>query len=123
MSKPAVIVRLQNYRDLLNDPNIWRNFTVTAKYVVVSVGGQMLVGFGLALLLNRTFPLKGLVTLLLLPMMLSPAVVGLFWKLLYDPSWGPINYALGLGKFDWLTNSAMRSTPSPSPTSGCGRPS
>ena len=78
---------------------------MTAKYVIVSVSGQMLVGFGMALLLNRSFPLKGLVTtLLLLPMMLSPAVVGLFWKLLYDPSWGPINYALGLGKFDWLTN-------------------
>ena len=55
MSKPANFVGLQNYRDLLNDPNIWRNFTVTAKYVVVSVSGQMLVGFGLALLLNRTF--------------------------------------------------------------------
>ena len=51
------------------------------------------------------FPFKGLVTtLLLLPMMLSPAVVGLFWKLLYDPSWGPINYALGIGKFEWLSN-------------------
>ena len=37
-------------------------------------------------------------------MMMSMAVVGLFWKLLYDPSWGPINYALGLGKFDWLSN-------------------
>ena len=43
-------------------------------------------------------------TLLLLPMMLSPAVVGLFWKLLYDPSWGILNYALGLGKFEWLTD-------------------
>ncbi len=105
LAKPPVFVGLQNYRDLLNDPNIWNNFTVTAKYVVVSVSGQMLVGFGLALLLNRTFPLKGLVaTLLLLPMMLSPAIVGLFWKLLYDPSWGPINYALGLGKFDWLSD-------------------
>ena len=105
VSEPAVFVGLHNYRDLLNDPNIWNNFTVTAKYVVVSVTGQMLVGFGLAMLLNRTFPLKGLVaTLLLLPMMLSPAIVGLFWKLLYDPSWGPINYALGLGKFEWLSN-------------------
>ena len=93
--------------------------------MIVSVGGQMIVGFGLALLLNRPFPLKGLVTtLLLLPMMLSPAVVGLFWKLLYDPSWGPLNYALGLGKFDWLSQSRpTRSSPSPSPTSGCGRPS
>src|SRR6185312_15940467 len=72
--------------------------------VIVSVGGQMIVGFGLALLLNRQFALKGLLTtLLLLPMMLSPAIVGLFWKLLYDPSWGPVNYALGIGKFEWLS--------------------
>jgi hypothetical protein len=47
-------------------------------------------------------------TLLMLPMMLSPAVVGLFWKLLYDPSWGPINYALGIGKFEWLTQPHQR---------------
>ena len=105
LQKPPEFVGLQNYRELLNDPGIWDNFRITALYVIVSVGGQMIVGFGLALLLNRKFPLKGLVTtLLLLPMMLSPAVVGLFWKLLYDPSWGPINYALGLGKFEWLSH-------------------
>jgi multiple sugar transport system permease protein len=105
LNRPAVFVGLRNYRELLSDPGVWANFTITAQYVIVSVGGQMIVGFGLALLLNRQFPLKGLVTtLLLLPMMLSPAVVGLFWKLLYDPSWGPVNYALGLGKFEWLTH-------------------
>jgi multiple sugar transport system permease protein len=105
VNDPVHWVGLQNYRDLLADLHIWRNLTVTAQYVIVSVGGQLFVGFGLALLLNRTFPLKGLVTtLLLLPMMMSMAVVGLFWKLLYDPSWGPINYALGLGRFEWLSN-------------------
>ena len=105
---PANFVGLQNYRELLNDPFIWRNFTITAKYVLVSVTGQVLVGFGLAMLLNRDIPLKGLITtLLLLPMMLSMAVVGLFWKLLYDPSFGIINYALGLGKFEWLANPDM----------------
>jgi multiple sugar transport system permease protein len=89
----------------LTTPFIWNNFVVTAKYVIVSVGGQMVVGFGLALLLNRKIPYKGLITtLLLLPMMMSMAVVGLFWKLLYDPSWGVINYSLGLGKFAWLSN-------------------
>jgi multiple sugar transport system permease protein len=87
LSRPAEFVGLRNYRELLADPGIWENFTITAQYVIVSVGGQMIVGFGLAL-----------------PMMLSPAVVGLFWKLLYDPSWGPLNYALGLGKFEWLSN-------------------
>ncbi len=102
---PANFIGLKNYMDLLSDPNIWSNFTITAQYVIVSVTGQVIVGFGLALLLNRSFPLKGLVTtLLLLPMMLSMAVVGLFWKLLYDPNFGIINYALGLGKFEWLAN-------------------
>jgi multiple sugar transport system permease protein len=107
-SAAANFVGLQNYRELLNDPFIWTNFAITAKYVIVSVVGQVVVGFGVAMLLNRDMPLKGLITtLLLLPMMLSMAVVGLFWKLLYDPSWGVINYALGLGNFEWLANPDM----------------
>ncbi|MER8411870.1 MULTISPECIES: carbohydrate ABC transporter permease [Mesorhizobium] len=105
---PANFVGLKNYRELLSDPYIWNNFAVTAKYVIVSVLGQVVVGFGTAMLLNRTIPLKGLITtLLLLPMMLSMAVVGLFWKLLYDPSWGVINYVLDLGKFQWLGDPKM----------------
>lgn len=105
---PANFVGLQNYRDLLNDPFIWRNFTITAKYVLISVTGQVIVGFGLAMLLNRDIPAKGLITtLLLLPMMLSMAVVGLFWKLLYDPNFGIINYFLGLDKFEWLADPDM----------------
>ena len=107
-SDPAVFVGLQNYRELLSDPYVWNNFTITAKYVLVSVGGQVLLGFGVALLLNRKVPFKGLVTtLLLLPMMMSMAVVGLFWQLLYSPSWGIINYALGLEDFEWLSNSEV----------------
>jgi multiple sugar transport system permease protein len=105
---PANFVGLQNYRDLLNDPYVWSNFAITAKYVIISVAGQLFVGFGVAMLLNRDIPLKGLLTtLLLLPMMLSMAVVGLFWKLLYDPSFGIINYALGLGTFEWLSDPKM----------------
>jgi multiple sugar transport system permease protein len=108
VNAPATFVGLQNYRELLNDPFIWNNFSITAKYVIVSVAGQVLVGFGVALLLNRDIPYKGFITtLLLLPMMLSMAVVGLFWKLLYDPSFGIINYALGLGKFEWLSDPDM----------------
>ncbi|MFK4809158.1 carbohydrate ABC transporter permease [Devosia sp. ZW T5_3] len=102
---PVNFVGLKNYVDVLADPVIWRSFATTLWYVVVSVTGQFIVGFGLALLLNRPIPGKGLLTtLLLLPMMLSPVVVGLFWKLIYDPSWGILNHALGLGKVAWLTD-------------------
>jgi multiple sugar transport system permease protein len=105
---PTSFVGLQNYRDLLNDDHVWNNFTVTAKYVLLSVGGQVLVGFGVAMLLNREIPFKGLITtLLLLPMMMSMVVVGLFWELLYSPSWGIVDYALGLEGFDWLSNPSV----------------
>src|SRR6201981_449651 len=94
-----------NYQEVLTDDGIWNNFTITAKYVIISVGGQVIVGFGLALLLNRPIPFKGfLTTILLLPMMMSAAVVGLFWQLLYNPSWGIINYLLGLEGMEWLSN-------------------
>ena len=67
---PPVFVGLRNYKDLLDSPYIWSNFSITAKYVLVSVGGQVIVGFGIAVLLNRAIPSKGLITtLLLLPMM------------------------------------------------------
>ena len=105
---PVNFVGLKNYVDILADPVIWRSFATTLWYVIVSVTGQFVVGFGLALLLNRPIPGKGLLTtLLLLPMMLSPVVVGLFWKLIYDPSWGILNYALGLGKTAWLTDANL----------------
>lgn len=104
-NRPANFLGLQNYQELLTDDAIWNNFAITAKYVVVSVTGQVVVGFGMALLLNRAIPAKGLLTtVLLLPMMMSAAVVGLFWQLLYNPSWGIINYLLGLEKMEWLSD-------------------
>lgn len=105
---PVNFVGLKNYTDVLGDPVIWRSFATTLWYVIVSVAGQFVVGFGMALLLNRPIPFKGFITtLLLLPMMLSPVVVGLFWKLIYDPNWGILNYALGLGKTAWLTDANL----------------
>lgn len=103
--KPPIWIGIRNYRELLNDPHVWNSFYITLKYVIISVFGQLVVGFGVALLLNRKIPGKGVITtLLLLPMMMSMAIVGLFWKLLYSPSWGIINYLLGLGKFVWISN-------------------
>ena len=58
-NEPANFVGLDNYRTLLADPFIWRNFTITAKYVLISVTGQVIVGFGVAMLLNREIPFKG----------------------------------------------------------------
>lgn len=107
-NEPANFVGLQNYRELLNDPAIWNNFVLTAKYVLISVSGQVVVGLSVALLLNRPIKYKGFITtLLMLPMMMSTAVMGQFWKLLYNPSWGIFNYLPGLKDTVWLSNPDM----------------
>ena len=67
----------------------------------------MLVGFGLALLIREKFFGSGIVTtLILVPMMLSPVVVGVFWRLMFNPSYGIINYLLGFRNIntapEWL---------------------
>jgi len=85
-----------NYQDMLGNTDVWQAFSTTAGFVLLAVGLQLLLGLGLALLLNRAFRLKGIITtLFLLPMMLSSAVVGLFWKFLLDPTFGLVNYLLG----------------------------
>lgn len=104
-AKPPDWIGIRNYRELLRDPHVWESLYITLKYVIISVSGQLVVGFGVALLLNRSIPGKGTITtMLMLPMMMSMAIVGLFWKLLYSPSWGIINYLLGLQNFVWISN-------------------
>lgn len=96
MKRAPKFIGADNYLDVLTDPNIWGYFRTTAYFVVLAVTTQFFIGFGLALLLNRKFPAKGLVTtLLLLPMMLSPVVVGKFWQfILASDNTGLLNYLL-----------------------------
>jgi multiple sugar transport system permease protein len=89
-------VGLANYADILSDEDVWHGMQVTARFVIFSISLQVLIGFGLALLINRQFRTHSFwTTVILLPMMLSPAVVGNFWTLLFQPQIGPFNYVIG----------------------------
>jgi multiple sugar transport system permease protein len=91
--RPMRFVGIGNYRDILSDRDIWAAMQVTAHFVFWSVTLEVLLGFGLALLINRQFRGHSLwTTLILLPMMLSPAVVGNFWTFLFQPQTGLFNY-------------------------------
>ncbi len=84
-----------NYQEVLSDERIWHNFAVTGRYALFSVTLQMVVGFGFALLLKEKFKGSGiLTTLILVPMMVSPVVVGVFWRNIFNPSTGIFNYFL-----------------------------
>jgi multiple sugar transport system permease protein len=90
------MVGVDNYVDLLTDPDIWTAMQTTAHFVFWSILFEVLIGFGLALLINRKFRGYSLwTTVILLPMMLSPAVVGNFWTFLFQPQIGLFNYIVG----------------------------
>src|SRR6266567_991004 len=93
LPRPSRVIGLDNYSDILTDEDVWEHLQVTAQFVVSTIALQVLVGLGLALLINRQFRGHSFwTTVILLPTMLSPAVVGNFWTLLFQPQIGPFNY-------------------------------
>jgi multiple sugar transport system permease protein len=92
----ARYIGFDNYVDILTDEDLWANFQITAHFVFWTIVLQILIGLGLALLINQKFRGHSFwTTVILLPMMLSPAVVGNFWTLLFQPQIGPFNYLIG----------------------------
>ena len=90
---PVEWVGTRNYSRILGSEDIWGYLQVTAHFVCWSITVQVLLGFGLALLINRQFRGSAFwTTVILLPMMLSPAVVGTFWTYLFQPQSGIFNY-------------------------------
>jgi multiple sugar transport system permease protein len=86
-----------NYRVLFDASNeeVWLSFGRTVALTVLSVSLETALGLFLALLLRRDFRGRGFATaLLLLPMMLSPAVVGSFWRYLFNTDYGALNWLL-----------------------------
>lgn len=90
-------VGLANYIKVLADelkaPENWANLTNTAMFVVLTVTTQMIMGFLLALMFAKQFPLrKYLLILVLTPMMLSVVAAGVFFSYYYDPTFGLLSY-------------------------------
>ncbi|MEV0610287.1 sugar ABC transporter permease [Polymorphospora rubra] len=103
-------VGLANYADVLTDDRLraalLNTVVLTASAVVLSV----LLGLGLAVLLDRKFPGRGVVrTLLITPFLVMPMAAALLWKhAFYNPAYGLVNGVLG-GSTDWVSSYPMAS--------------
>ncbi len=91
------IIGLDNFTDLLNDPNIPTIIWTTLYMVTAIVIAETIVGLGLAVLL--AIPMRGISiarTLFLVPVMTAGIAVAIVWKVLLNPDYGWVNYFLGL---------------------------
>lgn len=106
-------VGLANYARLLTDAAFHESFWVTMIFAFTVVSAEMVIGVGLALLLDRE--LRGmsvLRTLFILPMMIAPVVVGLVWRYMFHATYGTFNRfleAVGLPTVDWLGQNPLLS--------------
>ncbi|MFK7901749.1 MAG: carbohydrate ABC transporter permease [Nitratireductor sp.] len=105
----ADFVGLRNYINLWNDEAFRESTWVTIKFACVVVTLEMLMGVGLALLLDRNIKgMAALRTIFILPMMIAPIVVGLMWRYMYHPTVGIFNRTLkdwGFESIPWLSDS------------------
>lgn len=95
-------VGFDNYEMLLTDPAFISSLVLTILYTVATVSCEMLIGLGIACLLNKDVPLmKGARAILIMPMMMTPIVAALCWRLLLDPEYGFVNFLIGQ-KIVWI---------------------
>ncbi len=98
----AKFTGLDNYRFLLHDDRFWNALGNTVYFTGVSVSLELLLGLGIALLLNRAFRFKGLViALVLVPWAIPTVVSARMWEWIYNTDFGILNYLLGI-KINWL---------------------
>jgi multiple sugar transport system permease protein len=98
----------ENYLNFFTDPGFWNTLRISLVYAGVTVGLELLLGLGIALLLQRRTTVNNFISImLLLPLMTAPALAALMWKLMTNPGFGILSYfasLVGLHNFRWASS-------------------
>ena len=96
-----------NYISLFKDATFWNTVMVSMTYTVLTVGLELLLGLGIALLLwRRSLVTNVLSVALMLPLMVAPAIASMMWKLMTNANFGILSYfisLLGVHDFKWAS--------------------
>ena len=98
----------ENYLNFLSDPSFWNTLKISLTYAGLTVGLELLLGLGIALLLAKRTRINNLISIMLLmPLMTAPALAALMWKLMTNPNFGILSYfatLIGLEDFKWASS-------------------
>lgn len=97
-------VGLENYLFLAADDRFWNAFRNTLYFTVLTVALEIVLGLAIAVLLDRTFRMKGMIrAVILIPWAVPTVVSARMWEWMYNADFGILNYVLG-AKISWLGN-------------------
>lgn len=110
-TNPRTFVWFANFsKAFFHDTHFWKAIWLMLYFAVASVLLQLILGFALALLLNREFKGESVVRMLLLfPIIATPVSMSLTWAIMMNPFMGVLNYFLsvvGLAPLEWAANTA-----------------
>jgi multiple sugar transport system permease protein len=108
-TEPRTFVWFVNFvRAFTGDAHFWKAIWLMLYFAFGSVFLQLIIGFALALLLNREFRGESVVRMLLLfPIIATPVAMSLTWSMMLNPFLGVLNYFLpliGLGPSEWAAS-------------------
>ena len=90
-----IFVGVENYVDMTNDGNFWDAWKATAVYVGGSLSLQLGLGILISVMLHRVIVGENVFTsIVIMPMMIAPVVVGLLWQFMLDPTFGLYTYLM-----------------------------
>lgn len=107
-SPRPTFIGIDNYVKVLSSSRFFYSLKITVLFTILSTAAELLLGLGIALLLNieKVRGKNTVRSLVLVPMFLTPAIIGTLWYIMYHEIIGPINYFLtliGVGKISWLS--------------------
>jgi len=93
--KPFMFIGGQNYVELFGEPLFWKSLQVTLLFVFGALVAELVFGLVLALLFRGESRVIGVSrAIITYPMLMAPAIVGMVWRFLYHPIFGPISLIL-----------------------------
>ena len=115
--RPGPFIGFENYITLFtDDPIFWTVIKVTLRFVVLDVIITILAALGLAMLLMRAgFARTVLRTVMVLPFAVSPALIGISWRFMFNPEFGAFHHSIGtllpfMAQADWFGSAGLATT-------------
>lgn len=108
---PARFVGLRNYQRILSDDTFWQSAVTTFSFAIPTFVIEVVIGFGLALMLERVSHGRGLMrSIILIPLLLTPVVEALNWRVMLNFDFGVVNWFIGLvgiPKVNWVNDARL----------------
>lgn len=105
---PPRFIGLRNYERILTDDRFLDSIQISFTFMIATFLVELFIGFGLALLINRDIQGKTIIrSIILMPLMLTPVVVGTNWRVMFNYDFGIINYIvtqLGFQRVNWVND-------------------